>query len=1042
MLRYARQRAHEHPNDPTPMNKRFSLAFLLSLSFTIAGLHAADISAPSEFRVVRSFIQQGIQENRSPSVAVAVIRDDKIVWAEGFGMADIEAKRPATADSGYLLASVSKPMTATGLMVLVDRGLVDLDRPANDYLGKVKLRAHRGSAKEMTVRRLANHTSGMPVHWSFFYNGVAPPSRDTSIERYGYSYNAPGSHWEYCNLAFGVLDHIVATVGRPSYRDFMEKHVYDPLGMTHTSDRVRPGIEKHASAQYAFDAGGRFVRVAPYGFDHDGASANWSSANDLARFLRMHLNNGSLDGTRVLTEKSAKFMRALSAVRDPKQSDSGTGVAWFVGPYMGFPSFAHSGGMPGVSTRVRGFPEHMSGYVVLLNAPASRFRAEIETRLTQALLPDAKASPPSTSTAAPETEPDWSPYLGVWKGRLAHYGGNIDARLEITDENRGKISLNGKPALTLRNLELRSGKLFGNVTLRLATQPSFHGLVDLQIRLTSDDDGLSGIGVAQARDYFSLSHFMEFARSRDPADAPTSEAVSSQFDILIRNGKIVDGSGAPWFRGDIGIREGRIVKIGRLNKATGKQTIDASGLVVSPGFIDMMGQTATPFLEDPTAGNNLLSQGVTTILAGEGGSAAPLNDADAKKMGWKTMREYFELLDRKGMPINVVQNIGHTQVRRLVIGRTDREPTEAELKQMQALVREAMEAGAIGVSTALIYPPAIYASTDEIAALARVAGEHGGRYYTHMHNEGDRLLEAIDEALEIGDKANAAVHIFHLKAAGQANWGKMQLAIARIKAARAAGQDVDADINNGLSLSAFIHPRHSAKGPQEFLRRIQNPKFQKEMREELETGEGWENWFRHAGHDWNKVVLGKINSSAYRKYNGQTLGAIARAANKDEWRVFWEILPNGAFALPQSMTEANKIAAMREEFVSFCTDVGPAGGSRIASHPRGYGSFPRILSKYVRDHGVISLEKAIAKMSSVAANQILVHDRGKLAEGLAADVVIFDYEGINDRATFAEPNAHSEGVKYVFVNGQLVFADGKHTGARPGKVLRGPGYRR
>lgn len=1032
------------------MKTRFSFPLLLSLFLTPVVLHASEIAAPSEYSAARKFIQQGIRENRAPSVALAVVHDDKVVWAEGFGLADIEAKRPATADSAYLLASVSKPMTATGLMVLVDRGLVELDKPANDYLGDEKLRAHRGSADEMTVRRLANHTSGMPVHWSFFYNGVAPPARDTSIERYGYSYNPPGSRWEYCNLAFGVLDHVVARVGKPSYSAFMEKNVYDPLGMTRTSDRVRPGIETHATTQYAFDAGGRFTRIASYGFDHDGASANWSSANDLARFLRMHLNDGELDGVRVLTPKSAKTMRTLSAVRDPGEPDSGSGVAWFVGPYMGIPSFAHSGGMPGVSTRVRGFPEHKSGYVVLLNAPASDFRGEIETRLTKVLIPGAKEStpaPPSAPTSAPA--PDWSPFLGVWKGHLAHYDGALTARLEITGENRGKISFKGKPAQNLRDLNLQSDLLTGSVTLRLATQPSYHGLIDLQIRLAVDGKRLTGIGVAQAKDYFSLSHFMEFDRDNNrakAANARPTETANAQFDILIRNGKIVDGSGAPWFRGDIGIRAGRIVKIGRLNNATGKQTIDASGLVVSPGFIDMMGQTASPFLEDPAAGNNLLSQGVTTILAGEGGSAAPLNDADAKKAGWKTMREYFELLDRKGMPINVVQNIGHTQVRRLVIGRTDRAPTDAELEEMRALVREAMEAGAIGVSTALIYPPAVYASTDEIAALARVAGEHGGRYYTHMRNEGDRLLEAIDEALEIGTKGNAPVHIFHLKAAGQANWGKMQLAIARIKAARAAGQDVDADIypyiNNGLSLSAFIHPRHSAEGPQEFLRRIQNLEIRKEMREELETGEGWENWFRHAGHDWNKVVLGKINTADYKKYNGQTLGAIARAEKKDEWKVFWEILRNGAFALPQSMTEANKMAAMREEFVSFCTDVGPAGGSHIASHPRGFGSFPRILSKYARDLGVISLEKAVAKMSSVAANQILVHDRGKLAEGLAADVVIFDYETISDRATFAEPDAHSEGVKYVFVNGELVFADGRHTGARPGKVLRGPGYRK
>ncbi len=1025
------------------MNTRLLPILVCSIFLGQPTAQSADVAAPAEFASVRKYIQQGIRDRRAPSVAVAVVKNDKVIWAEGFGRADIEAGRAATADSLYLLASVSKPMTATGLMVLVDRGLVRLDAPVNDYLRKSKLRAYRGSPKDMTVRRLANHTSGMPVHWSFFYNGVVPPTRDVSIERYGYSYNPPGSRWEYCNLAFGILDHVVALRGKTTYREFMERNVYDPLGMTSTSDHVRAGLKDRATAQYAFDAGGRFVRVAPYGFDHDGASANWSTANDLARFLRMHLNNGVLEGTQVLKPETARAMRMLSSVRNPLQPYSGTGIAWFVGPYMGQPSFAHSGGMPGVSTRVRGFPDGNTGYVVLLNAGASGFRSEIEKRITRVLIPTAKDDVPSPQ---PVVKVDWSPFRGSWNGRLVHYDGDLTARLEIGDEQRAKISFNGQPPMTLRDVAVRSGQFIGTVTTRLKTQPSFHGLVDLQIRLEGTGAQLTGIGVAQARDYFSLSHFMEFKRTAESPTLLARRSTGSRFDILIRNGKIVDGTGAPWFRGDIGIRDGKIAKMGRLTKATAKKIIDASDLTVCPGFIDMMGQTASPFLEDAAAGNNILSQGITTILAGEGGSAAPLDDVEGKKAGWKTMREYFELLDRKGMPVNVVQTVGHTQVRRIVIGRTDRKPTDIEMEQMQSLVREAMEAGAIGVSTALIYPPAVYASTDEIAALCRVAGEYGGRYYTHMRNEGDQLLEAIDEALEIGRKGNTPVHIFHLKAAGRANWGKMQLAIARIKAARAAGRDVDADIypyiNNGLSLSSFIHPSHSARGPQEFLRRIQDPDMRKKMREEMEKGEGWENWFRHAGHDWDKVVLGQINSSAYRKYNGQTLAAIARAEGKDEWDIFWSILRNGAFALPQSMTEANKMAAMREEFVSFCTDVGPAGGSRIASHPRGYGSFPRILSKYVRDQGVISLEKAIAKMAAVAANQVLVHDRGKLAEGLAADVVIFNYETIQDRATFAEPNAHSEGVKYVIVNGGLVFADGKHTGAKPGKVLRGPGFRK
>ena len=1008
--------------------------FHLLVGLTATNAFTANVESPSEYQPVRTFITKGISEEKAPSVAVAVLKGGKVIWAEGFGLADREAKRKATADSIYLLASVSKPMAATGLMRLVDDGKIDLEAPANRYLPGPKLRAHHGSAKDITVRRLADHTSGLPVHWSFFYNGVKPPTRNETIRQYGFAYKPPGERWEYCNLAFGVLDYITEVVAQEPWRRFMERRVYDPIGMKHTSSQVRPGLEKHATAQYSLDAAGDFLRVAPYGFDHDGASANWSSANDLARFLQMHLNDGELKGKRVLTKKSARTMRTLSSVRDPANPNVGNGIAWFVGPYMGIPAFAHSGGMPGVSTRVRAFPDHNAGYVILINASVYGFRNEIEKRITQILIPDAK-TPPTT-----KSKPDQSritEFVGTWEGQLAHPDGNLPLKLEIKSDQSARVEFADRGMTSLRNVRLRDSRFYGSIQTRLRTQPSFHGLVDLEFRLERRGKDLTGIGVAQARDYFSLSHWVKLKRTGKAKPAPA-------YDLVIRNGRIVDGSGAPWFRGDLAIDDGKIVKVGRLSAAAGKRSIDAKGLIVSPGFIDMMGQTATPFLKDSKAGNNLLAQGITTILAGEGGSAAPIHPNDAKRVGWQTMSEYFALLDQKGMPINVVQTVGHTQIRRIVIGRSDREPTPAELKRMQGMVREAMQAGAIGVSTALIYPPAVYASTDEIAALCQVAGEYNGRYYTHMRNEGDRLLEAINEALAIGRKGKTSVHIFHLKAAGKANWGKMQLAIARIKAARAAGEEVDADIypyiNNGLSIQAFIHPRHSAKGPQEFLRRIQSPEMQKEIRKDMEEGEGWENWFRHAGHDWHKVVLGNIQVKGYREYSGTSLGEIASLTKKDPWNVFFDLVRGTAFALPESMTEANKMQAMREEFVSFCTDVGPAGGSRISSHPRGYGSFPRILSRYVRDHGVISLEKAIAKMSAVAANQILVYDRGRIAEGLAADLVVFDYDEITDRATFAEPLRPAEGVRYTIVNGEVVFEKGKFTGKLPGRVLRGPGY--
>ena len=532
------------------------------------------------------------------------------------------------------------------------------------------------------------------------------------------------------------------------------------------------------------------------------------------------------------------------------------------------------------------------------------------------------------------------------------------------------------------------------------------------------------------------------AQPRQRSAVPS--ATVPPYDVVIHGGRIVDGTGAPWYAGDIAIANGRIAAIGRFSPTQGKRAIDATGHIVAPGFIDMMGQTATPFLANPNSAFNLLSQGITTINAGEGVSSAPLEGEQATRAGWSTMRQLFAKLDSAGMPMNAVQTVGHTQLRRLVIGDKDRQATPEELERMRGYVREAMEAGAIGVSTSLIYPPAIYGSESEIAELTKVAGTYGGSYFTHMRNEGDRLLEAIDEALRIGAAAGTPVHIFHLKTAGQGNWGKMDLAIARIRAARASGQQVGVDIypyiNNGLGIRALLHPRHAADGQDALLRKLGDPAVRTEMRREMETLGGWENWYAHAGKNWDRVIVSGL-AEPYAQYSGMSVGDIARKVGKEAWDLFFEIAPTSASAMPQSMSDANKIKAMREEFTSFDTDAGPMMPEEKEGHPRGYGSFPRLLSRYVRELGVLSLEGMVHRMSAVAANEIRAYDRGRLAPGLAADIVVFDAATIRDRSTFAEPTLPSEGMRYVLVNGGVVFEDGKYTGARPGRVIRGPGYK-
>ena len=466
---------------------------------------------PPEFVGVRRFVQEAISQKRAPSVAVAVVKDDKLIWAEGFGFADLEALRPATADSVYLLASVSKPITATGLMILADRGQLELDKPANDYLPGPKLQAKRGSADDITIRRLANHTSGMQVHYNFYYDGVEPLSHDEVIRRYGIAQTPPGQRVEYCNLAFGVLDYITGIVSGLPWRDFMEKNVYDAIGMLHTSDRVRPGAEALATAQYQADLAGRFIRIPPYRFDHDGASAIWSSAADLSRFLRCHLNGGIVDGRRLLMEPTARAMLKVTAVSNPARPDQGFGVSWAMRSAGGRPCFEHSGGMPGVSTFIRGFPEDGAGFVVLINASGGNLLGQIVERLTKTLFPDGKEEPTS---ARPKEEPSSKAedFAGVWKGALAHHKGEIATSISVGGDGSVSVALGERGPVKLQEVSFSNHKLRGQMRGLLETQEGYHGPVTLEFLLERAGEELSGNAVAKAEGYFALSHWVHLTK--------------------------------------------------------------------------------------------------------------------------------------------------------------------------------------------------------------------------------------------------------------------------------------------------------------------------------------------------------------------------------------------------------------------------------------------------------------------------------------------------------------------------------------------------
>lgn len=522
--------------------------------------------------------------------------------------------------------------------------------------------------------------------------------------------------------------------------------------------------------------------------------------------------------------------------------------------------------------------------------------------------------------------------------------------------------------------------------------------------------------------------------------------IAAEYDLIIRRGTIVDGSGKPRFDADLAIDKGIIVAIGSLNDMIGTIELDAAGKIVAPGFIDMMGQTASPLISQPESALNLLSQGITTINAGEGISAAPISPNQEWKTGYTSMAEYFHRLESVGLPVNVAQTVGHTQIRKMVLGETDRRPSDSELRVMQQLVRRAMKAGAIGVSSALIYPPAIYAHTQELIALATAAGESGGRYFTHMRNEGDRVLEAFQEAISIGQNASTPVHIFHLKAAGQTNWGKISTIIQEIKSANRNGLEVTADIypylHNGLGILAFIHPHHFAQGRAKLISQLDNQNLRDQIRKEIETTDNWENWFQHINRDWNRLIIGHCNLPKYKHEAGLSLAAIATAHQEDPWEIFFQLAKVNAFVLPETMSASNKELLVRQSFVSYCTDVGPAASKQISSHPRSHGSFPRLIKEHVKENKVISLEQAICQASSKAAKLLFAERRGELNTGWAADIIIFDESKLTDHANFKNPRQLSTGIEYVLVNGHIAYQNQNYTGVRTGTVIRGPGYQK
>jgi N-acyl-D-amino-acid deacylase len=542
-------------------------------------------------------------------------------------------------------------------------------------------------------------------------------------------------------------------------------------------------------------------------------------------------------------------------------------------------------------------------------------------------------------------------------------------------------------------------------------------------------------------------------------NVPTA-ASRENFDYVIRGGTVYDGSGKAGRRTDIGLKGDRITAVRDLSAAKSAKVIDARGLAVAPGFINMLSWSTVSLIQDGRAQSEI-RQGVTTEIMGEGESMGPLNDAMKKRIvaqqgdikfdiTWTTLAEYLHVMEQRGISPNIASFVGATTIREHVIGLEDRQPTPEQLGQMRDLVRREMEAGALGIGSSLIYPPAFYAKTEELIELCKVAAQFNGRYISHIRSEGSQLLEAVDEFLRISREARIPAEIYHIKALGKSNWTKLEPMLAKVEAAQQEGLRVTADMYAytaaGTGLDACLPPWTADGGYPALFKRLRDPatraKIAAEVRAESDT---WENFYLGAGSP-DRIILSGFKSERLKPLTGQTLADVAKKRGKDPVETIMDLIAEDESRIDTIyflMSEENVKKEMAKPWISFGSDEAAQAPEGVFlksnPHPRAYGNFARILGKYVRDEKVITLEEAVRRLSALPAANLGLRERGTLNEGMFADIVVFDPATIGDRATFEKPHQYATGMKEVFVNGVQVLQNGEHTGAKPGRALAGPG---
>ncbi len=565
-----------------------------------------------------------------------------------------------------------------------------------------------------------------------------------------------------------------------------------------------------------------------------------------------------------------------------------------------------------------------------------------------------------------------------------------------------------------------------------------------QLFLSSCTIGLNGFTMISIKFFFAAIGLFFLMASCAPS-----------YSVLIRNGTIIDGSGLPGYRADLGIIDDKIVAIGDLAGKTGKTEIDAEGMTLSPGFINVLSWAGNSLRSDGRSMSDI-KQGVTLEIFGEGASLGPLNEsmkAAQNNARWTTLGEALDYMVEKGVSPNIASFVGATTIRINVLGYDDKKPTAEELAQMQNLVRQAMEEGAMGLGTSLIYPPAFFADTEELTALAQAAGEYDGMYISHLRSEGNNFLQAVDELITIAEQADVDAEIYHLKAAGVNNWPKLDSVIARIDAANRRGTNITANMYTypaaSTGLDACLPPWVQEGGKEKWLERMRDPQVRERLLAAIKSdAQDWENFYTMAGSPEN-IILVNFSQDSLKYMAGKSLAEIAALQGADPAALIIDLIlrNNGDIgAIFFLMSEENVEKKVKLPYMSFGSDAGSyaAEGNTLLSgtHPRAYGNFARVIAKYVMEHQLIPLEEAIYKMSALPAQKLKIKDRGRLAPGYYADVLIFDPTQVNDPATFEKPHQYATGMEHVFVNGEQVLRNGEHTGAMPGMVVRGPGYKK